>query len=102
MSEIRCGTCAFFQKVQDLPDGIVGGVCRFNPPTVFVITTQATIQGGRPNVQMITEFPPVNNAEFCGQHVPQESFEAFQLGRLGVITADVSAYDDTEESEKPN
>ena len=54
MSEIRCGTCAFFQKVQDLPDGIVGGVCRFNPPTVFVITTQATIQGGRPNVQMIT------------------------------------------------
>jgi len=67
-----CGNCiAWLFQVKGRERG---GVCRYNPPTPFLVQGGADLMG-KPVTQVISQFPPMAESGWCAQHTPFETDE---------------------------
>ena len=87
MNSDCCGNCRFF-----LPSDNGQGVCRKNPPALFMVQQGAHPSpleiGGRKimtpaQMGLVSQFPPVRLDIWCGEHRLAESLQA-ELDSLGV------------------
>lgn len=66
--EQNCGNCRFFHRVQD---GQAVGYCHALPPTVLLTgMIPSPLAGHAPRPVTSSFWPPVDDIQVCGAHVP--------------------------------